>query len=151
VHQHGLGLVIGVVADGDGRCAHRFGHFGQKAIARLTRRLLQGAAGVFGQCDHVGAADHAWQAPVGRQAGHEIRIRGRLGPAQAVIEVRHVQTQVQLRRQAAEQVEQAHRVWPARNADDNRVPARQQAVTSHVSEHLPLKIVHRERMIARDG
>ncbi len=52
MEQHRLGLVVGVVADDNGRCANLAGHAGQEAVAGgAAGRLLRnaGRAGFVGQ------------------------------------------------------------------------------------------------------
>ncbi len=55
----------------------------------------------------AGAICRTWRAVLARLAA-EFGVRVRLGLAQTVVEMRDVQAKAQLRRQAAEHVQQAH-------------------------------------------
>ena len=142
VHQHGLGLIIGVVTHRKRGRAAGLGDLGQKTIAGLPRRLFERKAGLAGQRGHIGPADGAGQAPAFGQLRHERGVSVRLGPAQAVVEMRDVEPQPQLRRQPAQQVEQAQRVRPARHADDERLTGVEQPIPLCVLSNARQEIVH---------
>ena len=143
VHQHGLGLIVGVVTHRKRGRAAGLGDLGQEAIAGLPRSLFERKAGLTRQRGHIGPADGAGQPPAVGQLRHERGIGVGLSAAQAVVEMRDVEPQPQLRRQPAEQVEQAQRVRPARHADDDRLTGGEQAIPLCVLSNARQEIVHR--------
>ncbi|MEJ2210958.1 MAG: hypothetical protein P8129_18225 [Anaerolineae bacterium] len=107
MHQHRLGLVVGVVAHGEDPGARPARHAGQEGIAGAAGGLLHRQALPLGQGRHVGVLQVEGQAPIGRQGPHERRVGVGLGPAQPMVQVSHVQVQIPAGPQPVEQVQQA--------------------------------------------
>ena len=74
VHQDRLGLVVGVVAHGDGVCGCIGGHIGQEAITRLTGGFLQRQARLTRQPGHLRPTHSTWQSKAGSKLRHKIGV-----------------------------------------------------------------------------
>ncbi len=131
MHQDGLRLVVGGVAQRDSGCAHFSRNPRQKAIT----------------C-HARAASSSERPPPARSAGTSAvpRVNGRshsraiaatnsasargFVATQAVVQVGDVQAQVQLRRQTVQKMQQAERIGAARDRND-RAPRTQDLPALH--------------------
>jgi hypothetical protein len=85
VHQDCLGLVVGIVACGNGMCANLPGYTAKEAIAGTPRRLLNRQVMLLSQGNNVGPFDRAGEAPIDSQASDKIGIGIRIGTAQAMM------------------------------------------------------------------
>ncbi len=106
MHQNGLGLIIGVVAHGNGIGAGICGHIGQEAITRLTGGFLQRQASLTRQLGHIRSTDSARHSEASSEPSHKIGVGVGLRATQPVIEMHDVQPQPHLRRQTAQQMQQ---------------------------------------------
>ena len=136
MHQHGLRLIVGVVPHRHGLRAGGQRNLRQETIARLPGRFLQGKTGGGGHRAHIGLAGSARQAERLSELSHKQRVVASGLAAQAMIEMRDMQTQAQLRRQSVKQMEQAQRIRPARHPDHHRLAGPKQLVSLRVSPHL---------------
>jgi hypothetical protein len=115
MQQDRFGLVVGLVADHDGGGVLGAGNIGQKGVA--------GGAGGRGQADPVLLGQRAdiaqlnrGRKPPGRRRGRDkAGFVGRLGAAQAVIEVGDVELPGEARRQRHQPMKQRQRVGAARH------------------------------------
>ncbi len=86
VHQDGLGLIVGVVADDDSRGPLSVGDSGQEVIAGQSPGRFQRQPAVASQRGHAGPAATVAQPTGQRCPGHEGGLVGAVGP-QAVVEM----------------------------------------------------------------
>ena len=147
MHQDRLGLVVGVVAHGDGVSIGIDGHGGEKAIARLTGGFLQRQAGFARQLGHLRPIHNTRQSKAGSKLRYKISVGIGFRATQPMIEMRDVQPQPHLRRQATQQMQQTKRIRPARYAHDQRHAVAQQVIAADRAPHLVKQIGH-EVMIA---
>ncbi len=122
MHQHRLGLVIGVVAHCDFVRTDLPGHPRQECVAHAPGGLLEGQPVCAGQRRHVLPLDRDRQAPLRGERCDEVGVGVGVGTARTVVQVGHVEPEVIFLAQAQQDVEQTERIWPAGDADDHHLP-----------------------------
>jgi hypothetical protein len=106
VHQHRLGLVIGVVTHSYLAGTALTSYPAQESIADTSRRLLEGQPVSAGQRWHILSLDSAWQPPGSGQVGDISSIGVSVGAARTVMEVGHVKAELVRLAQTYQNVEQ---------------------------------------------
>jgi len=150
VHQDGLGLVIGGMAQGDTARADGGGGAGQERIAGAAGGFLDAQPVPAGQRRSVDALSGDRQAPGAGRLRDERGVGAARFPAQTMIERGDVQPQAKLRAGAVQQVQQAQGIRAAGDGHQQR-PAGQERPGSQARQRLKqvrekvhaLSIVHR--------
>ena len=121
VHQHGLGLVVGVVGNGDGVGACGAGRLGEEGVAHAAGGVHWASA----ERGHLAALDGSGDVPGLGCGAHGLGLGSRLG-AQAVVEMGHMELGAAVGAQPVKQVEQAERVGATGDGDEQaRIRAQQ--------------------------
>jgi hypothetical protein len=127
MHEHGFGLVVGVVTDGDGIRTDVVGYSCQESIACVTSRFFLAQLELGRQGADIDLVDGPRETPRFSQPADKARIGTGLGAAQSMIQVSDMEREIKLIK-TAEDLEQTKGIWPARNPDDDGVAPAQQIV-----------------------
>ena len=118
--EDGLGLIVGLVAEGHAARAALGGQRRQRAEARLAARRPAGTRRAAPRAPprrrHASAGERQRRAP--RRARGPASAPGRRLGAQAVVDARHLQRQPQPPAQLPQGVQERHRIGSARHRDD---------------------------------
>jgi hypothetical protein len=74
VHQHGLGLIVGIVTDRDGLAPASRRHVSKKRIASPASSLFYGQLLFFGQRSNVDALDSTGKPPGAGYRGYKLSV-----------------------------------------------------------------------------
>jgi hypothetical protein len=85
VHQHCLGLVVGVVGNSHARRTYFPRYLSQKVITRLPRRNFNAHAPRFGHLSHIGSSGGYRQTPFRPDLRHETHVAGAAFSSQLVV------------------------------------------------------------------
>jgi len=144
VQQHGLCLIVEVVADRDPRGPLLVGHLFEKAVAHDPGRVLARSPPQRLPCPGIRALDRRRDPERLAVAPHELGRLRRLRPPQAVVKMRRVQLRPIQRTQAHQEVQQHHRIDAAGDRDDDPVPSGQHPVPlDRLSHHAQEPVTHR--------
>ena len=110
VHEDGLGLVVGGVAQGCGVGPLFGGDPGQERVACLTGGLFQRKPVLLAEGKHVGLLQGEGDVEAAKGLGHESRVCIRCVAAQSVVQVCAMEAQPQAVPQVMEGVEHRQRV-----------------------------------------
>ena len=94
MHEHRLGLVVGVMRHGNGLAVLSERHFEQETVSHLSRRFFQGELVMTGKLRDITRCDRVRQIPLLRDVAHKVRIGLRFVAAQLMIEMSDVQSQI---------------------------------------------------------
>jgi hypothetical protein len=139
MHEDRLGLVVGVVPDGDGCGAHPARHLSQEGISHPPSGLFHSDTFLSRERRDVGPIDGAIQPPGGSGGLDEGGIRCSILTTQAVMQVGDVQVKLEGCPQVQEKVQQAEGIGAAGHADHDLVSGCQQFVALDVPPHLFLQ------------
>ncbi len=120
MHQHRLGLIIGVVTDGDDPRANVARRPAEEGVAHAARRLLDCQALALGDGGQIDLLHSAWEAPIRRQLSDEGRVRIGVRAPNPVMKMGNVQGQIQRRGQSPQKMQERHRIGAAGDAHDDR-------------------------------
>jgi hypothetical protein len=121
-HDHGLGLIIGVVPRGYALAVLELRCLDEVLIADEAGRVLLGHRVCHQELGDVLLVAEAGHAEVGREVGDELGVApGFLAP-EPVVQVGDLDLESELLAQGDENMKQADRVGPAGDCDENTVP-----------------------------
>jgi hypothetical protein len=131
--QHGFGLIVRVVADGDVIRAAPGRRPLEEAIALAAGKLFPRTRFARVQLGNIHMVANAGQAQIGGEGFDERGIGIRIGAANPVMQVGDMQAQrmIVIASQRPQTMQQGDRVRPSRNAHHHDRAARQQFVSRH--------------------
>ena len=116
MHKHRLGLVVGIVSYRDLASCCFICYTCQECISHASSSLFKGQPVFTGQCRYVLAIDCGGETPIVRKRSYILRVGVSLFSTYAMVYMRHMEPEVVSVAQTQQNMQQANRIGPARDA-----------------------------------